>query len=622
MSERAAALPGPSQVRAGPSRWEDTPVSQRSRFGDDVWHLDIRVAGRSPSANNLRWDVLLPDGSRLTDPRHAGLLRAAKHYLWSMAVDPPDGHKRLSLSSLQSRGWLLRRLCGWMVSEGLTSFRNLDPPAVARLTAWLQARPGRSAGRTLKPITVGGYLVIISSMYRQRAKLDASPLADPFPGETAFDAAGLTRASKGSIPFIPDAIAVDLLSKALLWVEGYAAGIMDAFELRAQALADVRAVGRSRMTTLRLVEHVMRRAGITGPDGRTLVRARCIRTAAVRLADACFVVIAGFVGMRVSEILSMQVGAVEHHPIGETGVMQAYIVARLFKMADEPEGRVERWLVPAPVVRAVGCLERIYAPLRAASGYDELFLAKSHMRGKVTRLTTFGVTERLNTFAVHVGVPRHEGRLWRFSPHQFRKTFARFVARGDRSHLLALAAHFKHVSVAMTSRGYVGNDFALHELVDHEGRIETAIALDRFLSSDRLGGRMGERIVARNHAFRGRAGEQVRGDYIDFVLAETDLRIRGCDYGWCVFQPEVALCGGQVAPNEAGRSPSVCVKCANLAVDDRHIPYWQDRRRRNLALWDRASPLARAVLAEAVEECDRMLKHIEEGGDDGRAEPN
>ena len=154
------------------------------------------------------------------------------------------------------------------------------------------------------------------------------------------------------------------------------------------------------------------------------------------------------------------------------------------------------------------------------------------------------------------------------------------------------------------------------------GRIETAIALDHLLASDRLGGRMGERIAARNHAFRGRVGEQVRRDYVDFVLAETDLRIRGCDYGWCVFRAEVALCGGKVAPNEAGRSPSACAKCSNLAVDDRHVPYWQDRRRKNLALWDQASLLARAVLAEAVEECDRMLKRIEEGRDDNRAEPD
>ncbi len=100
------------------------------------------------------------------------------------------------------------------------------------------------------------------------------------------------------------------------------------------------------------------------------------------------------------------------------------------------------------------------------------------------------------------------------------------------------------------------------------------------------------------------------------MLAETDLRIRGCDYGWCVFQAETALCGGEVAPNEARRGPSVCADCSNFAVDDRHVPYWQDRRRRNQALIDQAAgPLVRAVLDEAVEECDQVLRSIEEGRD-------
>ncbi len=597
------------------------PVSSRSRFGDDVWHLDIHVAWRSPGQLRVAWDARLPDGSRLTDPRHAVLLRAAKQLLWSMAVDPPPGHKRSSPSTLLGHSVVLRVLIGWMVSEGLTSFCMLDPPAVQRLCAWLRARPGRRPGSTATPSTVHNYLTVIANMYRQRRKLEDAPKVDPLAGESAAVAAGASRANAGAIPFIPDALAVDLLSKALAWVETYAEGIMRASELYRQVTCDLRAAGLSRSWVYGKAETVMRRAAIPGPDGSPLAGGDAISAACARLGDACFVLIAGFVGMRVSEILSMQVGAVEFHPIGEAGLSQAYVVARLFKTADDPEGRIERWLAPEPVVRAVECLERLGAPLRAATGYGELLLGKGRMRRAVVRITGTVIKNRLNLFAVHVGVPLHEGKRWVFTPHQFRKTFARFVARGDRSQLLALADHFKHVSVSMTSRGYVGTDFELYELVDEEARAETAIALDCLLSSDRLGGRMGERIVARNHAFRGRAGEQVRRDYIDFILAETDLRIRGCDYGWCVFQAETALCGGEVAPNEAGRSPSVCAKCANLAVNDRHVPYWQDRRRRNLALWDRASPLAQAVLAEAVEECDRMLKRIEEGRDGSRAEP-
>jgi hypothetical protein len=219
---------------------------------------------------------------------------------------------------------------------------------------------------------------------------------------------------------------------------------------------------------------------------------------------------------------------------------------------------------------------------------------------------------RIREFAAYNGVRQHEGRAWPFSTHQFRKTFARFIARRDRSQLLALADHLKHVSVAMTAKGYVGTDFDLQQLVDHEGQIETATALDRFLSADRLAGRMGERIAAGNASFRGRAGEQLRRDYIKFVLKETDLSIHACEYGWCVFQAETARCGGRLAPDPTGRSPAVCLDCANFVVEPKHAPYWRERRERNRAVVPNASRLTRAPLDEAIAQCDRVLSRLEE----------
>lgn len=210
---RSSSSPRQRSVHAW-TDWTSTPVSSRSRFGDDVWHLDIHLAGRRPDQNRLAWNALQSDGSRLTDPQHVVLLRAAKQYLWSMMVDPPEGQKRPSPLTLYAQGRLLRTLIGWMIADGMTSFRMLDPPAVRRMTAWLRARPGKLPERTLKPVTIGSYLIIIVNMYRQRAKLEDSPLTDPFPGHAAFEVAGLTSATKGAIPFIPDSIAVDLLSKA------------------------------------------------------------------------------------------------------------------------------------------------------------------------------------------------------------------------------------------------------------------------------------------------------------------------------------------------------------------------------------------------------------------------
>jgi hypothetical protein len=606
------ALPRSSQPTANADAWLDATVSSRSRFSDDVWHLDIFVPGRPSGNKRLRWDLPLPEGARVTGAQHAGLLRAAKHYLWSMALNPPAGRKRWSPSTLQSYGELLQVVIDWMALDGVATFGDVAPRTVERLIGWLRARPGKGRKGNMAPGTVGLYLNIVHTMFLQRAKLEDAPTVNPLAGETPLEAAGVSAATSGKIPYIPDAVAVDLLSKALTWVEVHSAGIIAAAELRGRAAASAHACGATRNYGHKLGVQALRQAAMAGPDGRRIARGRALQRCVVHLSTACFVVVAGFVGMRISEILSMQAGAVEHHPIGETGVDQAYIAARLFKGSDEPMGRPERWVAPEQVVRAVECLEALNAVLKEdADGYD-LFVAIHKLPASTGSVTAAAITLRLRAFARDVGVPLHEGRIWPLSPHQFRKTFARFVARGDRSNLLALAAHFKHVSVAMTSRGYVGTDFELHELIDEEARAETALALDRFLSSDWLGGRMGEHIVARNHAFRGRAGEQVRRDYIRFVLTETDLRVRGCDYGWCVFQAETARCGGERAPNEARRGPSVCAGCSNFTVDDRHLPYWQDRRRRNQELMDQAEgSLVRAVPAEAVEECDLVLRGIE-----------
>lgn len=592
--------------------WEDAPISPWSRYGDDNWHLDIRTAGRRADQNRFCWLMLPPEGARISSADLAALVRAAKHFLWSMRIDPPLGRKRCSPVSLHAKAMVLRPLIDWMAREGLTRFAQFDAAVIERLQAWLKARTSPRSGKPISPGTAGSYLLVVKDMYRQRAKLDDAPLVDPFPHQTAFEAAGQSRGSKQPIPFIPDRVAVAILSEALRWVEEHGETIVSAERIR--QLARERGLAQSNRRASDHVRAALRQASLTGPAGERLDGAYAVRHAATHLVEACFIVIAGFVGMRVSEILSMRLGAVELHPIGETGMTQAYVTARLFKTVDDPDGRLERWIAPAPVARAVALLETLSAPLREASGRSELFLVKNTQYGEIVPVTHMHMGWRINDFAKAVGVPDHEGKPWPFSTHQFRKTFARFIARRDRSQLLGLAEHFKHASVAMTARGYVGSDFDLHELVDHEARAETAAALDRLLAAKRLGGRMGERIVAGNVRFRGRAGEQVRRDYIAFILEETDLRIHACDYGCCVFQQETARCGGGHVPDEARRAPAVCLTCANMVVDGRHRTYWLDRRARNAALLPRANVMTAAVLSEAIQQCDGVLAQI---GDDG-----
>ncbi|PZU60452.1 hypothetical protein [Sphingobium xenophagum] len=596
------------------STWEEAPLSPWGRFGDDEWLLDIRTAGRRADQNRFNWAVPPPESSKISAGDHGRLIRATKHFLWSMHYDPPSGRKRSSPASIHQKAMVLRSIVEWMAKEGLARFAEIDPDAIERLSIWLRCRPSRAGKGNIATATITNYLLAIKDLYRQRGKLDDAPQIDPLPLETTYEAAGHTRATKGAIPFIPEPQAIAILAEALRWIEDLGDTIVMAETIR----RDARAQGllRGKRQASDYVRAALGLASLVGPSGEALGGAYAVRHAATHLVEACYIVIAGFVGMRVSEILSMKAGAIEYRPIGESGVNQAYVVARLFKTVDDPDGRVERWVAPAPVVRAVDLLERLSAPLRETSGREELFLVKNTQFGEIVPVTHMHMSLRINNFARHVHVPDHDGKPWPFSTHQFRKTFARFVARRDRTQLLGLAEHFKHASVAMTARGYVGSDFDLHSLIDHEARAETAAALDRLLAAKRLGGKMGERIVAGNARFRGRAGEQVRRDYVAFILEETDLRIHACDYGWCVFQQETSRCGGELQPDEAGRAPAVCLTCANMVIEAKHAGYWRDRRRGNAALLPDANPMTAAVLNEVVGQCERVLAQI--GDDDGQ----
>jgi len=65
-------------------------------------------------------------------------------------------------------------------------------------------------------------------------------------------------------------------------------------------------------------------------------------------------------------------------------------------------------------------------------------------------------------------LPDHEGKRWRLSTHQGRKTFARFCALRDRSGLLAMAQQFGHRERGVTDHGYAGSDYRLDQEIDAE----------------------------------------------------------------------------------------------------------------------------------------------------------
>ena len=104
--------------------------------------------------------------------------------------------------------------------------------------------------------------------------------------------------------------------------------------------------------------------------------------------------------------------------------------------------------------------------------------------------------------------------------------------------------------------------------------------------------------------------------YITEILAETDMRLGVCDWGYCLYRRETSAClGGEREPNPELRTQSTCSTCANFAVTDRHRPVWEARLERNTTLLrrDDLDGESRALAEARIKESRQILKQLDEG---------
>lgn len=599
-------------------------ISTRSVWSDQVWHLDGHRPGGNRSDFSLDWGFALADDSRFSDPQWADWREAAKLFLWSLKLDPPPGRRNVHEATIVSVFKALRILIRWMAAQGYRRFADLDRDACDRFMAAMAQRPGSGSGKPLKSGTLQTYANLLTRLYLQGAKFPEVAIADPFPGLGP----PVLRHDRGWLPYTPDVIAVPLVSAALRLI-GRPADDVIALQMQAQtAYDDALARGVHQTKAGFIVTDVI--AGFTFsmlPGEETpwhavpVTSTKRVRYLADRIYDACFVVIAYLVGARVSEILGLQSGCIEQHPSGDGGENFAYLVGQIYKTARGGDGEAHRWVAPVPVERAVEVMGRLSARLRLQSRRSELFLvmASTGLVGPTARINlpvVSTIISRLNNqFAPFIGLPDHEGEPWHLNTHQGRKTFARFVGKRDRTGLHALQAHFGHVTRVMTDRGYVRTDFALDDLIERHAQEETRAALEEVLTATALAGKGGRMIAARSQ-FRGRTRDGDVQAYVGFLMAETDLRLGVCDWGYCVYRVETAACfGDERGPNPVLRTESTCLSCANFAVTARHRSVWQARRDRNAGLLEQSGldPVSRKLAETRITECDHILTELNTG---------
>jgi integrase len=267
---------------------------------------------------------------------------------------------------------------------------------------------------------------------------------------------------------ISDEIFRRLLDAALRWLSLEAPKVLQVESLFAQyretrgGLNDSR---RSRARYERLVAPILKDCSSVTLDGvQRNLESLTIQDVARLMTltrGACFVVIASLTGMRKSEICSLRADCLRSRDIGD-GLRVLELKGILYKTVIEQDGQPAEWIAGYdephnPVRLAVETLERLPRPARDSA----LFSAMWQQKADRARISTSVMKMGLRAFVGTLG-----SRNLDVTAHQFRKTFARFVALSSLGSPFTLMRHFKHASILMTERYLCSDPDMLNEIFE------------------------------------------------------------------------------------------------------------------------------------------------------------
>ncbi len=319
------------------------------------------------------------------------------------------------------------------------------------------------------------------------------------------------------------------------------------------------------------------------------------------LQAACYIVVAFLSGMRDSEVKHLRRGCCATEKDGNGNPYRWRVTSLAFKGEGTPSGVPATWVVGQSAATAISVLERIHQD-RARDRTDWLFApiksgpgAGSAGRGGNIAMTVAGTNRQLNRFVTWVndycrthdrgdGIPDVDGRPWRLSTRQFRRTLAWYIARRPGGSIAGAIA-YRHHSVQMFE-GYAGTtESGFRAEVEAEqalSRGEHLLAMIDHNEHTRLTGpaadeaqrRMEE--MSQRPAFAGTVTTD-RRRFLRLISLHGPAVYPG-KYVTCVYTHSKALCRAGAeqpadAPDQAHCKP---LTCRNVALTEQNVHAWHD----------------------------------------------
>lgn len=565
-------------------------------------------------AQSIRWTKFLPDDYGTKAQREL-LLKSAKALLQAMvdSASPTYGH----LSPNTARNWFeeLRRLVRWMVERNKLRFENLTLDDMLDYAWSVRLRTAKVPSRA----TIHGRYAMFHRMWALRGRYNKPLSCDPALADPFLDTARRARDARPWQP-LDEGAALALLQDAIQWLQVHGASltqISHALWLQRSRMvgASSYAKGRASKGFFRSLDESGKLAVYRSALADQLASPDKVFARVMTITEgACLVVGLMLLGCRAAELLRLDVECLIEDTAPD-GTQLKFVKGIAAKRGDMPR----RWVAADPLPSVVSLMADLHRHARKATSQNALFVRRSNGAAivfpgsKANRLQGVSITNRVRAF-VNAPFRADRPKIKKFHAHMARKTFARFVVLRDKRVLESLAYHFGHVHRFVTDHSYVGSDIGLASLLAAEERRELVETLENILSAPRLAGKAGERVTemlqgSQAGAFRGKRALRTQAER----LIKQGVNLAPCDWGYCVYSQPLSACKGSASgPTEALRSPDVCSSCANFAVTERHLHWWNERLEREQAFLRRTdiSMQAREIATRRLQSSIRIVSDL------------
>lgn len=371
----------------------------------------------------------------------------------------------------------------------------------------------------------------------------------------------------------------------------------------------------------------------TGLPWRPRFDAKTLAQEERMLQSAAYILCAYLTGMRDCEVQAMQRGCLAISR-SEDGLIMRHRVRSVAYKGKSSHGEAADWVTIEPVAKAIDVLERLSFQAASARGLTTLWpvlaaksVCKDHLSAEIVRqlnLYRDHLNELFGTINEPVIPNSSEGKPWRITTRQFRRTIAWHIANRPFGTIAGMI-QYKHASVA-AFEGYAGSSKSgFRAEVENQRALGQLDDLLVYFDERQIGSTLSGPAAPRISKALDAAAVELSPlpvmiadrARLRTMLASLARTLHVGVLADCFFDPGTALCLKQATNADNNKMPLTVLcqptRCPNACITARYRPAWARSadEARAVLKEKRLSSLQRSALQQDLARIEAVLDDID-----------